>query len=183
MSSNHSEWPGNYPPPTGQYQQGPGGSPPPPPYGQAYPGPYPNQYSQPYPPQPGYFSGPPQKSFLAAWLFALFLGVVGVDRFYLGKIGTGILKLITFGGFGIWYLVDLILMLTGNQRDIHGRPLAGYDLYKKTALIITLVWVALGFIINTLTSPGTGGDVNFSDRAVNADTVSVVLPAVPVAQA
>src|SRR3954447_11954761 len=59
----------------------------------------------PYPPSPGY--GQPQqvaKSFLVTWLLSLLLGVWGIDRFYLGKVGTGILKLLTFGGLGIWAL-------------------------------------------------------------------------------
>ncbi len=42
------------------------------------------------------------------FLISFFLGMLGVDRFISGKIGTGILKLITFGGFGIWWLIDLI---------------------------------------------------------------------------
>lgn len=37
------------------------------------------------------------------------LGVVGGDRFYKGEIGLGVLKMITLGGFGIWYLIDAIL--------------------------------------------------------------------------
>ncbi|RYZ26231.1 MAG: TM2 domain-containing protein, partial [Propionibacteriaceae bacterium] len=62
-------------------------------------------------------------------MFAWFLGYFGVDRFYLGKVGTGVLKLITLGGCGIWALVDLILVLAGQQKDNLGRPLRGYLQY------------------------------------------------------
>lgn len=91
------------------------------------------------------------KAFLATWLFALFLGFLGVDRFYLGKIGTGILKLITFGGAGVWVLIDLILVLSGSQRDKQGRKLAGYDQLKKIAWIVTGALVALSIIISATT--------------------------------
>jgi len=63
------------------------------------------------------------KSWLAALLLSIFLGGLGVDRFYLGKIGTGILKLITGGGLGIWWLIDLILIASGSMKDAQGRPL------------------------------------------------------------
>ncbi|MCQ1955774.1 Ltp family lipoprotein [Arthrobacter sp. zg-Y826] len=83
-----------------------------------------------------------KKSFVVTWLLALFLGTLGIDRFYLGKIGTGVLKLLTGGGFGIWTLVDLIITLTGNQKDKNGQPLAGYPENKKMAWIVTaVVWV------------------------------------------
>jgi TM2 domain-containing membrane protein YozV len=45
-------------------------------------------------------------------VMSIIFGWVGVDRFIMGKVGTGILKLITFGGIGIWWLVDLILIAT-----------------------------------------------------------------------
>ena len=56
-------------------------------------------------------------------LISLFVGWLGIDRFYLGYTGLGILKLITCGGFGIWALIDLILILLGNLPDAQGRPL------------------------------------------------------------
>ncbi len=61
-----------------------------------------------------------QKSRLVTLLFCVLLGVFGVHRFYVGKIGTGVLMLVTIGGLGIWYLVDLILVLAGSFRDSDG---------------------------------------------------------------
>lgn len=79
---------------------------------------------QPYPAQPyaGTPAGLSPKSWLATLLLSIFLGELGIDRFYLGKIGTGILKLITFGGFGIWWLIDLILVIAGAMKDKQGLP-------------------------------------------------------------
>ncbi len=56
--------------------------------------------------------GKKDKNWVVALLFSILLGSLGIDRFYMGYIGTGILKLITFGGFGIWWLIDLILIAT-----------------------------------------------------------------------
>ena len=56
------------------------------------------------------------KSFVAAILLCFFLGSLGFHRFYVGKIGTGILMLITFGGLGVWTIIDLVLIATSNFR-------------------------------------------------------------------
>ena len=60
---------------------------------------------------------------LPAFLLCFLLGVFGAHRFYVGKIGTGILELVTLGGLGIWWLVDLILIVTGSFRDKNGEKI------------------------------------------------------------
>ena len=61
------------------------------------------------------------KSRLVTTLFAWFLGEFGVHRFYLGKIGTGILMLLTLGGFGIWAFIDFVMAVAGVMKDKEGR--------------------------------------------------------------
>ena len=63
------------------------------------------------------------KDWLVTLLLSIFLGSFGVDRFYLGHVGLGIGKLLTFGGCGIWWLIDVILIALGNVTDAKGRPL------------------------------------------------------------
>lgn len=65
----------------------------------------------------------PKKRGIAA-LLCLFLGCLGIHRFYVGKIGTGILWMLTFGLYGIGALVDLLVILCGSFRDRDGRRLA-----------------------------------------------------------
>ncbi|MFJ7649786.1 NINE protein [Lysinibacillus sp. NPDC097279] len=60
------------------------------------------------------------KNFVATLLLCFFLGGLGIHRFYVGKIGTGILMFITIGGFGIWTIVDLIMIIVGKFTDKDG---------------------------------------------------------------
>ncbi len=77
---------------------------------------------QPAPTQPMGSISP--KSRAAAALMCFFLGCLGIHRFYVGKIGTGILQIITLGGLGIWALIDFIFILVGSFKDKQGRVLS-----------------------------------------------------------
>ena len=68
-------------------------------------------------------AGTSPKLLLPAVLLCFFVGVLGVHRFFVGKIGTGVLQLVTLGGFGIWTLIDLIVLIIGKFTDKEGRVL------------------------------------------------------------
>ena len=109
-----------------QYQPQPGQ----PGYGQEYqPQPeqpsYGPQYGQYQQQQPQYQQqfGAQQKDWLTTLLLCIFLGGIGVHRFYTGHTAIGVVQLLTAGGCGIWALVDLIMIITDNFKDSNGLPL------------------------------------------------------------
>ncbi len=61
-----------------------------------------------------------KSNFYPTFFLALFLGPLGVHRFYTGKVKSGILQLVTFGGGGVWWLVDMVLLLLGRFKDKNG---------------------------------------------------------------
>lgn len=85
---------------------------------------------------------PPEKSFRAAWAWAVCLGYFGADRFYLGQKGTAWLKLLTVGGYGIWWVIDLFMLAKGKKKDVFGRLVAPSENDK------TFMWlIAAGFAL------------------------------------
>lgn len=62
-------------------------------------------------------------NWLTALLLCFFIGNLGIHRFYVGKTGTAIIQLLTFGGCGFWALIDFIVIAMGNFTDKDGKPL------------------------------------------------------------
>jgi predicted RNA-binding Zn-ribbon protein involved in translation (DUF1610 family) len=67
-----------------------------------------------------------EKRILPAFLLCFFLGWAGVHRFYVGKIGTGLLMLFTGGVFGILWLIDFIMIIIGSFTDSSGRKITSW---------------------------------------------------------
>jgi TM2 domain-containing membrane protein YozV len=74
-----------------------------------------------------------EKEFLPTLILCFFVGFLGIHRFYAGKIGTGILLIVTLGGLGIWVLVDFIMICIGSFRDIEGRIIK----YQRAVVIMS----------------------------------------------
>jgi TM2 domain-containing membrane protein YozV len=62
-----------------------------------------------------------EKRWSLAVILSIFFGLLGVDRFYLGYIGCGFFKMVTIGGLGIWWIIDILLLLCNRMRDANGR--------------------------------------------------------------
>ena len=93
-----------------------------------------------------------------ASVLSLLLGWLGIDRFYMGRIGLGILKLITIGGVGVWWAVDMILVGSGKARDSSGSPLISfgdqdaqgdrraYGMISQKHFVAVILEVLLGYL-------------------------------------
>ena len=62
-----------------------------------------------------------EKDWLTTFLLCWFLGQFGIHSFYAGKIGIGVVQLLTCGGCGIWWLVDFITIIVGSYHDGEGK--------------------------------------------------------------
>jgi hypothetical protein len=147
------------------------------------PGPSPSSNTYPTPPSNDPINGAaatnpqaggenPDKNFLVALALSYLLGSFGADRIYLGKTGTAIAKFLTFGGLGIWALVDLLLIGFGKLKaKDDNRPLEGYEKNRSWVKIIVIIMavfnavILVGIIIMFALSTALGiqGKVNSND--------------------
>ncbi len=102
------------------------------------------------------------KNWLTAFFLSLILGGLGADRFYLGKPGTAVLKIFTLGGFGIWYLIDLIMIATKNVHGVAWEN-TGKEAVKKAWIGFAVVFV-LGMFIGIA---GASGDTTKKADSTN----------------
>ena len=111
----------------------------------------------------------PMRSLRTAWLLALCLGFTGADRFYLRRPGTGTLKLLTLGGFGIWWLIDLFRITKENAADGASMPLTGTDSLRRGLRVASTVLAGtlLGAVVCVIAAPVTG-TVTATVTAMNA---------------
>lgn len=119
------------------------------------------------------------RSLVIAWLLSFFLGGLGIDRFYLGFTATGVLKLVTSGGLGIWALIDVIRIGLGIQKDKQKRTLAGTPKSKKIIRILTIVIIGLfvvgiiGVILLAFASkPSLQNNARNTQRKVDASNIA-----------
>lgn len=106
------------------------------------------------------------KSFVVAWVYAMFFGLFGADRFYLGKPLQGVAKFLTFGGLGAWQLFNLVSILAGSERDSEGFPLRGSEEHTVTLWIVTAALLLLQifssfFVLSLITATAVTDDLLF----------------------
>lgn len=113
------------------------------------------------------------RAYLTATFFSLFLGFLGVDRFYMGHVGLGILKLLTFGGLGIWWLIDFIWISLGNARTKSGKRLVRTEAATKIVYVGVGIFVLLQIVAGILGTITYESTLDSLDQSLDAFTETI----------
>jgi TM2 domain-containing membrane protein YozV len=98
----------------------------------------------------------PASRFYPAFFLCLFLGVFGVHRFYNGQVKSGLVQLVTFGGCGVWWLIDMVLILVGKFKDKTGTVIPNIN--PKLSWAVFIAVVVIGIASRSVeTGPSAGG--------------------------
>lgn len=114
------------------------------------------------------------KSPTVVLLLCIFLGHLGIHRFYVGKIFTGIFMLFTFGGLGVWYLIDLALIICNKFTDKKGYVIEivkNPPRLKKVLIVFSIILIVFyGFFISVFTTMilATNTLVEVAENQLNA---------------
>ena len=123
-----------------------------------------------------------QRHYLAVFFLSFVWGIVGADRFYLGKVWTGLLKLATLGGFGIWVLVDLSAIMAGTMRDKQGNPMLQYAEYRSLSRSVVAWFTFATLLIFVVTAVSAISAIYFlftNMDAIQNGTFLQSLPGLP----
>lgn len=118
---------------------------------------------------------PKPKSFLAAWALGLFLGFFGADRFYLGKYKSGAVKFLTAGGLGIWWLIDLIIILVGKAKDKDGNLLDASKGQRWAAIAVSALFIAWLISLPRDTASSTE-DTSYTQSSTTTESSASAVP-------
>ena len=109
----------------------------------------------------------PDTAYVTVTYFSLFLGFLGVDRFYMGYVFLGVVKLLTFGGLGIWWLIDFIWIALGNAKTKAGVRLLRTDRDNRIVFIGLAIFLLIQLVGATLSTISYVGTLNSIDNSVS----------------
>jgi len=105
------------------------------------------------------------------FFISFLLGFLGIDRFYVGRIPTGILKLLTLGGLGIWWIIDLFAIAMGKFKDASGKELEKYNVFA-----ICIVSFLLFYIVYNVFSDQSGRTKIYSPTSTQKEQEELLKP-------
>jgi len=113
-----------------------------------------------------------KSQFYPTFFLGLFLGVFGVHRFYTGKIKSGVAQLVTFGGLGIWWLIDMVMILIGKFKDKNGVVMPNVSPKMTWGIFIIAMIIGMaGRGANSESKRTSGGSSHSSSSSVSTSDI------------